>query len=368
MLTRSIDFDDPFALTIEEKIFRHAKRICVLFAGAALTLSALDLMNVHTVENAAAYIHDNPLRIADVSRLIRVSVGEMAWAAQEPYATVAIPSGDIAAPARALPAVAAGKPGASPIVKLAAARHQDAVELAMVEPPVVPRLQLSRAQSSRAQSSPSAPAQDRGRIQLASLTSDAVIPALPLAPAIVLPSRIKVLPPPAPGVPPLTPAQRLHLEGKVRAKAEHCLAKAVYFEARDQPFRGQVAVAQVVINRVFSPFYPNTVCGVVYQNANRHLACQFTFACDGRSKAITERGAWARARRIAKQTLDGKLYVQAVGTATHYHAIYVHPYWTREMHKMVREGIHNFYRPIAWGNGSDEPVWSRKALAYRKKQ
>ena len=52
--------------------------------------------------------------------------------------------------------------------------------------------------------------------------------------------------------------------------------------------RGQIAVAQVVLNRVFSPFYPNDVCGVVYQNANRHLGCQFTFACDGIPDVITE--------------------------------------------------------------------------------
>jgi spore germination cell wall hydrolase CwlJ-like protein len=85
---------------------------------------------------------------------------------------------------------------------------------------------------------------------------------------------------------------------------------------------------------------------VIYQNANRHLACQFTFVCDGKSEAITERGAWARARRIARQTLDGRLYVPTVCTATHYHAVYVHPYWTRAMRKLVREGIHSFYRPI----------------------
>ena len=78
-----------------------------------------------------------------------------------------------------------------------------------------------------------------------------------------------------------SPADRLGLVGKPRARAEKCLANAVYFEARGEPVRGQMAVAQVVMNRVFSGFYPNDVCGVVYQNANRHLACQFTFACDG---------------------------------------------------------------------------------------
>ncbi len=181
-------------------------------------------------------------------------------------------------------------------------------------------------------------------------------------------STMVPMPRPAPGAPPPSPAELLHLEGKTYAKAERCLANAIYFEARSEPVSGQIAVAQVVMNRVFSGFYPNDVCAVVYQNANRHLACQFTFACDGKSKIINERGAWARANRIAKQTLDGMLYVAAVGPATHYHAVYVRPNWVREMHKMARYGIHNFYRPIAWGNGADEPVWGTAALAQAKKK
>ena len=151
--------------------------------------------------------------------------------------------------------------------------------------------------------------------------------SLPMSAAI--PLDMVPMPRPAPGVPPPSPAERLHLEGKERAKAERCLANAIYFEARSEPVRGQMAVAQVVINRAFSGFYPNDICGVVYQNASRHLACQFTFACDGKSKAINERGAWARANRIAKQTLDGQIYVPEVAKSTHYHAVYVHPNWVR---------------------------------------
>ena len=93
--------------------------------------------------------------------------------------------------------------------------------------------------------------------------------------------------------PPLTPAQELGLEGKDRAKAEKCLANAIYFEARNEPVRGQIAVAQVVLNRVFSPYYPGDVCGVVYQNAHRRLACQFTFACDGIPDIVREKGPWS---------------------------------------------------------------------------
>jgi spore germination cell wall hydrolase CwlJ-like protein len=157
--------------------------------------------------------------------------------------------------------------------------------------------------------------------------------------------------------PPLSPAQRLDLHGKDYDKAEKCLAQAVYFEARNEPARGQQAVAQVVLNRVFSPYYPKDVCSVVYQNAHRHLACQFTFACDGKPDRINERGSWARANRIAMQTLNARVWLPDVNKATHYHATYVRPYWIRDMKTMARYGLHIFYRPRNWGDGADEAHW-----------
>jgi spore germination cell wall hydrolase CwlJ-like protein len=156
---------------------------------------------------------------------------------------------------------------------------------------------------------------------------------------------------------PKSPAERLKLSGKSREKAEKCLANAVYFEARGEPVRGQIAVAQVVMNRVFSPFYPKTVCDVVYQNAHRHNACQFTFACDGIPDIVTEPDAWARATRIARDMLDGKLWMPEVAKSTHYHAYWVRPSWTHEMKKLYKLGVHTFYRPRRWGDGSDEPHW-----------
>jgi len=156
---------------------------------------------------------------------------------------------------------------------------------------------------------------------------------------------------------PYSPAERLALTGATRARAEKCLANAVYFEARGEPVRGQIAVAQVVMNRVFSPFYPNDVCGVVYQNANRHNACQFTFACDGIPDIVTEPDAYERAKRIARDMLDGKLWMPEVAKSTHYHAFWVHPDWVGEMKKVYKLGVHAFYRPLAWGDGSDEPTW-----------
>lgn len=156
---------------------------------------------------------------------------------------------------------------------------------------------------------------------------------------------------------PKTPAERLGLTGPKRAKAEKCLANAVYFESRSEPVRGQIAVAQVVMNRAFSGFYPNDVCGVVYQNAHRHLACQFTFACDGIPDVVNDAESWSRAQRIARETLDGKLWLPEIAKSTHYHASYVHPYWVRAMKKNSKIGLHNFYRPRKWGDGSDAPSW-----------
>jgi spore germination cell wall hydrolase CwlJ-like protein len=157
------------------------------------------------------------------------------------------------------------------------------------------------------------------------------------------------------------PAERLGLEGHAREKQEKCLAEAVYFEARGEAVRGQIAVAQVVMNRVFSGFYPTTVCGVVYQNANRRLACQFTFACDGIPDVVREPDMWVRARKIAKATLDGQLWLPEVAKSTHYHAYWVHPSWVHEMKKLYRTGVHTFYRPRAWGDGSDAPSWGTPA-------
>jgi hypothetical protein len=147
---------------------------------------------------------------------------------------------------------------------------------------------------------------------------------------------------------PKTPAERLALAGAKRSRAEKCLADAVYFESRGEPEVGQVAVAQVVINRVFSGFYPEDVCATVYQNAHRYLACQFTFACEGKRLVVNDQPAWERATRISRDMLDGKLWLTEVGKATHYHAYWVKPAWVREMRTIKRIGVHTFYRPRAW--------------------
>lgn len=145
------------------------------------------------------------------------------------------------------------------------------------------------------------------------------------------------------------PALQLGLAGAALARAQKCLSEAVYWESRSEPERGQMAVAQVVVNRAVSGFYPRDICGVVYQNAHRYLACQFTFACEGRRSLVpTEAEPWSQASRIARDMLAGRTWIPEVGHATHYHATYVRPWWARSMNRLQQIGVHVFYRPRQW--------------------
>ena len=105
-----------------------------------------------------------------------------------------------------------------------------------------------------------------------------------------------------------------------------CLTEAIYYEARNQSDDGQRAVAQVVLNRVRHPAYPNTVCGVVYQGSERTTGCQFSFTCTGVMGPIMDGAAWDRARRIAAAALRGSVF-RPVGLAVNYHTTAIHPYW-----------------------------------------
>jgi len=124
-----------------------------------------------------------------------------------------------------------------------------------------------------------------------------------------------------------------------------CLATAIYFEARGEPEDGQLAVAQVVLNRVKNPAYPNTICGVVYQNKTKRNRCQFSFACDGRADRITDKAAWEHAEALAKKSVEEQstTFIEEVGSATHYHATYVRPRWAGRMTETDKIGRHIFY-------------------------
>lgn len=140
------------------------------------------------------------------------------------------------------------------------------------------------------------------------------------------------------------------LPATVFSKAEQkCLANAIYFEARSESVRGQAAVAQVVLNRVRNPTYPASICGVVYQNDHWLNRCQFSFACDGRKKRVTEPRHYKVAEEIALAVTAGKIFLPEVGSSTHYYASYVSPGWARSMKKMTRIGLHIFYRTYGGG-------------------
>ncbi|GGB51795.1 ATP-binding protein [Roseibium aquae] len=132
-------------------------------------------------------------------------------------------------------------------------------------------------------------------------------------------------------------------------KEQKCLAEAIYFEARGESEEGQIAVAQVVLNRVKNPAYPNTICGVVYQNQHMRNRCQFSYACDGIPDRILSLGAWEKAKRIAREVSDGKSFSKMVDASTHYHATYVSPRWARSMVKRGQVGLHIFYKTHAGG-------------------
>ncbi|MBB6408386.1 cell wall hydrolase [Mesorhizobium sangaii] len=132
-------------------------------------------------------------------------------------------------------------------------------------------------------------------------------------------------------------------------KEQACLANGIYFEARSESVRGQAAVAQVILNRVRNPAYPNSICGVVYQNDSWFNRCQFSFACDGRRKRIDSPVAYKTAQDIAMAVTAGKIFIPEVGSSTHYYAQYVHPGWARTMQKMTKIGLHIFYRTYGGG-------------------
>jgi hypothetical protein len=128
------------------------------------------------------------------------------------------------------------------------------------------------------------------------------------------------------------------------AAEQKCLATAIYFEARGEPTRGQAAVAKVILTRAATPGFPDSVCGVVYQNAKRRNACQFSFACDGKADRVVERKAWATAQRIAREVSKGWWTLADVSDATHYHADYVKPRWASKMRRLASIGRHVFYQ------------------------
>jgi hypothetical protein len=155
------------------------------------------------------------------------------------------------------------------------------------------------------------------------------------------------------------------LTGVDSYRALNCLTSAIYYEAGNEPDDGQRAVAQVVLNRVRSPLWPDSVCGVVYQGSERtDQRCQFTFSCDGSMARLPSIAGWARARRVAQAALDGYVYTP-VGLATHYHTLAVRPFWSASLQPVGVIGAHIFYRNLGY-NGT--PAAFRTAYLGRETQ
>jgi len=121
-----------------------------------------------------------------------------------------------------------------------------------------------------------------------------------------------------------------------------CLSEALYFEARGESVKGQFAVAEVILNRVDSASFPDTVCGVINQGTGRKYACQFTYTCDGHAEVIRERGAYEQVSKVAGLMLDGAPRNLTKG-ATYYHTTAVRPSWSRKFTRTTKIGVHLFY-------------------------
>ncbi len=130
---------------------------------------------------------------------------------------------------------------------------------------------------------------------------------------------------------------------RLRLAEENCLARAVYFESRSESDLGQLAVAKVILNRVKSPDFPKTICGVVYQGSGSRNSCQFSFACDGLPDDVKSPAAWDHAKTIAQRAINNDPAISMLKTAVNYHADYVKPRWSKTMRRLVRIGHHIFY-------------------------
>lgn len=117
-----------------------------------------------------------------------------------------------------------------------------------------------------------------------------------------------------------------------------CLALNVYFEARSEDTLGQLAVAEVTLNRVASERYPDDVCSVVWQPK------QFSWTHDGKSDAPKDKRAWAEAQRIAQIALETEGLSVVGDDVTHYHADYTEPYWSKSYVRVAKVGTHIFYK------------------------
>lgn len=132
-------------------------------------------------------------------------------------------------------------------------------------------------------------------------------------------------------------------DAKAEMTQQQCLAEAIYYEARSESRSGQIAVAQVVQNRVRSKHYPDTICGVVYQGAERRTGCQFSFTCDGSTERAPKGKSWETSQAMAQMVMT-QAPTSLVNRSTHYHTTEVNPVWSGTLEETRTVGSHIFYR------------------------
>ena len=120
-----------------------------------------------------------------------------------------------------------------------------------------------------------------------------------------------------------------------------CMALNIYFEARNQDWDGQLAVAHVVQNRVLDSRFPNTHCSVIKDGGERRHQCQFSWYCDGKSDAPRDVRAWRNAMQVARSFWK---YEDPTNGALFYHADYVQPSWAGTNYNVI--GAHKFYHEL----------------------
>ena len=136
--------------------------------------------------------------------------------------------------------------------------------------------------------------------------------------------------------------QRHNQIGKVFSLEEQgCLTTAIYHEARGETLEGQIAVAQVIINRVLNADFPNSICGVVYQ---RKKICQFSFACDATKKRSIQQESWDQAQMIVTNFMRGNIWLSDIANATYFHTQSVSPAWRKSFCRLKQVGSHVFYK------------------------
>ena len=145
-----------------------------------------------------------------------------------------------------------------------------------------------------------------------------------------------------------------HLPPLVNARDLKCLATALYFEARGEPTDGNVAVAQVILNRVKAGRWRNTICGVVNQGRERGSGCQFSYACARYKQPAARDKLWLRAVAIARDVMTNKVTLKPYERSTYFHATYVSPSWSHSFKRSGRIGRHIFYETI------ERPVLARR--------